>query len=55
MFQETGQSIEDCTEQLAEFNKIGNGLKFGEKLGKEDSKALRQLQKDLNLTNKQMR
>jgi hypothetical protein len=55
MFNETGRSIEGASEALAKLNKLGNGLKFGQSIGKEGVKAFRDLQRELGLTNKQMK
>lgn len=56
MFKELGNEIDDAGDAAKEFNKIANGLKFGQKLSGQKGAipALIKLQKQLGLTNKQM-
>lgn len=56
MFEELGDTTKDAAKEAAKFNKIANGLKFGEKLSgtKGAIPSLIKLQKELGLTNKQM-
>lgn len=55
MFKKAGKSMDDAGDALSRLNKLGNGLKFGQSIGREGVKAFRDLQKELGLTNDQMK